>query len=168
LTVIARQSQIPHGSTGFGAAETSNVSYFERRTFLKRCATLLPLLGALALLVLGEQKVHSQEEAAPRTVQVQVVITDKALQAEKEIPPFKREDVKVKPGKNSLRVRQLIPAEGTNAALQLMILIDDTLNTSVGNNFEDLKKFLCAQPPSTVIAVGYRSNAGATWFKTLS
>jgi hypothetical protein len=41
-----------------------------------------------------------------------------------------------------------------------MILIDDTLNTSVGNNLNDVKEFVSAQPASSVIAVGYMSNAG--------
>jgi hypothetical protein len=136
------------------------IPLLERRTSLKRYKTLLILIGALGLLVLGEQKVRSQEKASQSTVQVHVVITDEALQTDKELPPLKPEDVKVKQGKNFLKVTHLIPAEGTNAALQLMILIDDTLNTSVGNNLEDLKKFIGAQPPSTVIAVGYMSNAG--------
>ena len=40
-----------------------------------------------------------------------------------------------------------------------MILIDDTLNTpAVGNNLNDLKAFIGAQPPSTVI-VSPTSNA---------
>ena len=55
---------------------------------------------------------------------------------------------------------QVIPSQGDNAALQLMILIDDTLNTqAVGNNLNDLKAFIGAQPPSTVIGVAYMSNA---------
>jgi hypothetical protein len=55
----------------------------------------------------------------------------------------------------------LIPAQGDNAALQLMILIDNVLNASpVGNNLNDFKDFIKAQPPSTVVAVGYMSNAG--------
>ena len=64
------------------------------------------------------------------------------------------------PGKSFLQITQLIPAQGENAALQLMILIDDTLDTSVGNSLKDLKDFISAQPPSTVIAIGYMSNAG--------
>jgi hypothetical protein len=59
-----------------------------------------------------------------------------------------------------LKVTQLIPAQGDNAALQLMILIDDTLNTSVGNNLNDIKDFVQAQPPSTIVGIGYMSNAG--------
>jgi hypothetical protein len=97
---------------------------------------------------MGEQKARPQEKPAPGTVQVHVVITDEALQADKELPPLQREDVKVKQGKNFLGVTQVIPAEGANAALQLMILIDDTLNTSLGNNLTDLKNFISAQPPS--------------------
>jgi hypothetical protein len=67
--------------------------------------------------------------------------------------------VKVKQGKNFLQVTQLIPAQGDNAALQLMILIDDTLNPSVGNNLTDVKDFISAQPPSALIGVAYMSNA---------
>ena len=118
------------------------------------------LLGACWLLAVGEQHARSQEKPAPSTVQVHVVITDEALLADKELPPLQREDVKVKQGKNFLKVAQVIPAEGANAALQLMTLIDDTLNTSVGNNLTDIKSFISAQPPSTVIGVGYMSNAG--------
>jgi len=127
---------------------------------MRRCKALLLSLSVLGLLTMSEQKARSQEKPASGTVQVHVVITDEALQADKELPPLQREDVKVKQGKNFLKVTQLIPAEGANAALQLMILIDDTLDTSVGNNLEDLKKFIIAQPPSTIIAIGYMSNAG--------
>jgi hypothetical protein len=39
-----------------------------------------------------------------------------------------------------LQVTQVIPAEGQAAALQLMILIDDALNTSIGNHLNDIKE----------------------------
>jgi hypothetical protein len=53
----------------------------------------------------------------------------------------------------------LIPAQGDNAALQLFILIDDTLGSGIGNNLNDIRDFINAQPASTVVAVGYMSNA---------
>jgi hypothetical protein len=53
----------------------------------------------------------------------------------------------------------LIPARGDNAALQLFILIDDTLDSRIGNNLNDVRDFINAQPASTVIGVGYMSNA---------
>ena len=78
--------------------------------------TLLTLLGVLGLLAVG-QRARTQEKPAPGTIQVHVVITDEALQPDKELPPLQREDVKVKQGKNFLKVTQLIPAEEANAAL---------------------------------------------------
>jgi hypothetical protein len=102
---------------------------------------------------------NAQEKSQTKTASVHVVITDAALREDKELPPLQKEDVKVKQGKKFLTVTQLIPAQADNAALQLMILIDDTLNSSVGNNLTDIKDFINAQPPSTVIGVGYMANA---------
>ena len=117
-------------------------------------------LGVLCVLALSGRFVSAQEKAAPSTAQVHVVITDMALRSDSEVPRLKPEEVKVKQGKTFLQVTQLIPAQGDNAALQLMILIDDTLNTqAIGNNLNDVKEFIKAQPPSTVVAVGHMSNA---------
>src|ERR1700680_4930028 len=91
----------------------------------------LTLLGTLCFLTLISPIAHSQDKSAAKTVPVHLVITDAAVRDENELPPLQREDVKVKQGKNFLQVTQLIPAQGDNAALQLMILIDDTLNPSV-------------------------------------
>lgn len=107
----------------------------------------------------GAQVAYAQTNSTS-AVQVHLVITDAALRDDAELPPLKKEDVKVKQGKNFLSVSQVIPAQGDNAALQLVILIDDTLNTSEGNNLIDLKEFIKAQPASTLIGVGYMSNAG--------
>ena len=118
-------------------------------------------LAVLCALTLSGRFVNSQERTTLNAVQVHVVITDAGAQSDTEVPRLKQEEVKVKQGKTFLQVMQLIPAQGDNAALQLMILIDDVLNTSaVGNNLNDIKEFIKAQPPSTVVAVGYMSSAG--------
>ena len=119
----------------------------------------LSVVAMFCALTLISQIGNSQEKPAPKTVPVHVVITDAALREDKELPPLQKEDVKVKQGKNFLQVTQVIPAQGDNAALQLMILIDDTLNTSVGNNLTDIKDFISAQPASTLIGVAYMANA---------
>ena len=120
---------------------------------------VLTLLGTLGPLTFGGQPVRGQGNAASSPVQAHVVITDMALRDDSELPRLRQENVKVRQGRNSLQVRQLIPAEGDNAALQLMILIDDTLNPSIGNNLSDIRDFINGQPPTTVIGVGYMSNA---------
>lgn len=113
------------------------------------------------LLTFGTFALTAQEnpKATPTTAEVHVVITDLALRGDSELPRLKQDDVKVKQGKTFLQVTQLIPAQGDNAALQLMILIDDTLDPVIGGNLNELKEFIKAQPSTTVMAIGYMSNA---------
>jgi hypothetical protein len=101
-----------------------------------------------------------QEKTAPRAVQVHLVITAEAQKEDSELPALRQDDVKVKQGKSFLQVTQLIPARGDTAGLQLFILVDDTLDSHVGNNLNDIRDFIGAQPPATLIGIGYMSNAG--------
>ena len=128
---------------------------------MKERTAVISLLIAFCILTTATPSAHPQDNVDAAGVQVHLVITDMALQQDKELPRLQKEDVKVKLGKNAATVTQLIPARDESAALQLMILIDDTLNTSaVGNNLNDLKEFISAQPASTIVAIGYMSNAG--------
>lgn len=123
---------------------------------MKNSPRVLPVLFALALAV---QTLHAQEKAASKSTEVHVVITDMALSSDGDVPRLRPGEVKVKQGKTVLQVTELIPAQGDNAALQLMILIDDTLTAAVGNNLNDVREFIKAQAAATVIGVGYMSNA---------
>lgn len=115
-------------------------------------------------LVLG-----AQEKAVPSTAEVHVVITDAGQRSDAEVPRLRQDEVKVKQGKTFLQVTQLIPAQGDNAALQLMVLIDDTLDpSSAGNNLNDVKEFIKAQPSTTVVGVGYMSNAGVNMIQNFT
>jgi hypothetical protein len=118
------------------------------------------LLGTICLVAFSGLVLNAQEKVASTTAEVHVVITDAGLRTDAEVPRLKQGEVRVKQGKTNLQVTQVIPAQGDNAGLQLMILIDDTLNTSaVGNNLTDIKEFVKAQPSSTVVAIAYMSNA---------
>jgi hypothetical protein len=121
-------------------------------------AIFIPL-ATLCALTLTAPIVRAQAKSSAGAVQVHLVITNEAVSGDKEVPTLQSGDVKVKQGKDFLPVSQLIPARGDNAALQLFILIDDTLDSTVGNNLNDVRDFINAQPPSTVIAVGYMANA---------
>jgi hypothetical protein len=115
-------------------------------------------LVALAVLGFQAQIVHSQAASASGKVQVHMVITNEALQAGDDVPVLKPENVQVKQGKTTVRVTHVIPAQGENAALQLFILIDDTCDSSIGNNLNDIRDFVNAQPATTAVAIGYMSN----------
>ena len=124
---------------------------------MRKAIASISLFGTFCILELGWQTANSQGASM---VQVHMVITDAAFRTEKSLPALNAENVKVRRGKGFLSVAQVIPAQGENTALQLMILIDDTLNTSaVGNNLTELKAFIGDQPSSTVIGVAYMSNA---------
>ena len=119
------------------------------------------LLGTLLISVFVPGHLQAQSNNAPSGAMVHVVITDMALQDNNDLPPLLKDDIKVSQGKTNYTVTQFIPARDQNAGLQLMIMIDDTLNIqAVGNNLTDLKEFVKAQPPATAIAIGYMSNAG--------
>jgi hypothetical protein len=126
------------------------------RSYIAALATLC----ALCALTLTAPIAVSQESSTKGSVQVHLVITNEAVRGDGDVPTLQSGDVKVKQGKTFLRVNQLIPAKGDNAALQLFILVDETLGSGVvGNNLNDIRDFINAQPASTVIAVGYMANA---------
>jgi hypothetical protein len=125
---------------------------------MKTYMAVLGPLSVLCALTLTASIAQSQDKAAQSSVQVHLVVTNEAASGD-EVPTLQQGDVKVKQGKSFLKVNQLIPAKGDNAALQLFILIDDTLDTRNGNNINDIRDFINAQPASTVIGVGYMSNA---------
>jgi hypothetical protein len=124
---------------------------------MKKFNAVLAVVGLLCVVAVAGGIAYSQ--AKPSTVQVHMVITDQALNDNSEIPILSSENVQVKQGKNVLRVEQLVPARDDNAALQLFVLIDDTCDTGIGNNLNDLRDFINAQPATTMVGVAYMSNA---------
>jgi hypothetical protein len=126
---------------------------------MKNYTPALGFLGIFCALTLTVPAVQSQEKSTQGSVQVHLVITNEAERGDSEVPALQSGDVKVKQGKNFLKVSQLIPAQGENATLQLFVLIDDTLGSSIGNNLNDIRDFISAQPAAAAIAVGYMSNA---------
>jgi hypothetical protein len=119
----------------------------------------LSSLGIFCVLFFAATFLRAQASSAAGTAQVYTVITNEALHGDGDPPMLEAGDAKVRQGKTPLKVDQLIPARGDNAALQLFILIDDTLDSGIGNSLNDIRDFINAQPATTVIAVGYMSNA---------
>jgi hypothetical protein len=126
---------------------------------MKKHSAVLAVVGALFVLAVGARIAYSQAKPASGTVQVHMVITDQAANEDSEMPPLTAGNVQVKQGKNILKVDQVIPARDDNAALQLFILIDETCDTGIGNNLNDLRDFINAQPATTMVGIAYMSNA---------
>jgi hypothetical protein len=54
-----------------------------------------------------------------------------------------------------------VPAQGQQAGLDLIILVDDALDSSVGIQLDPLAKFIRSLPPTTRVAVAYARNGNA-------
>jgi hypothetical protein len=76
---------------------------------------------------------------------------------DKQPPPLKKEDVQLYQGKEQVQVADWKRGE----TLYLAVLIDDSLESSVANQWGDLKAFFMAQPENTYIAVAYARNGSA-------
>lgn len=72
-------------------------------------------------------------------------------------PPIKKDDVQLFKGKERVQVADWKRGE----TLFLAILIDDSLDQEVASQWNDLKAFIDAQPPTTYVAVAYSRNASA-------
>src|SRR5882762_5444082 len=99
----------------------------------------------------------SAQQSASGTVPVSTIVSVEARHG-KDIPVVNREDVRVFEGHNRLKVTDWIPLQGDQSSLELFVLIDDASNTNLASQFEDIRHFMNAQPPATVIAVGYIQN----------
>lgn len=76
-------------------------------------------------------------------------------------PTVNREDVKVFEGHDQDTVTDWIPAQGDRAALEFFLLLDDNSSSSLGSQLEDLRQFIAAQPPTTLIGIAYMQNGTA-------
>jgi hypothetical protein len=109
------------------------------------------LVIASAVLTLGSLCVRSQEAGM---VPVHMVVTVEARHGG-QVPVVRHEDVTVYQGRNRAQVTDWVPLQGERAGLQLFVLLDDSLDTSIGSQLEDLRQFILSQPPTTLVAVGY-------------
>jgi hypothetical protein len=71
--------------------------------------------------------------------------------------PLNKNDVQLYEGKERVQVADWKRGE----ALFLAVLIDDSLESNVANQWGDLKAFFMAQPENTLIAVAYARNGAA-------
>jgi hypothetical protein len=84
------------------------------------------------------------------------------------VPVIGREDVLVYEGRDRDQVTDWVPAQGDHAALELVVMLDDGSNISLGSQLEDLRQFITAQPASTKIAVAYMQDGIARMEQNLT
>lgn len=96
-------------------------------------------------------------QSSPDTVPVTTVVSVEAKHG-KQVPTIYKEDVRVLQGNDRLKVQDWVPCTGEPAGLELYLIIDDATDSSLGLQFDDVKKFINTQPPTTTLALGYIRN----------
>jgi hypothetical protein len=107
-------------------------------------------LGAVLLLT---TPVASKAQTSP-TAAGSTTFTVTAVGKKETAPPIAKDDVQLFQGKE----RKQIGNWQKGDQLYMAILIDDSLDTVAGGQWDYLKEFINAQPPTTYMAVGYLRN----------
>lgn len=99
----------------------------------------------------------SQQAPGPGTVPVSMIVSVEARHGA-EVPVIHKEDVRVTHGQDRLSVVGWTPCLSEQTGPELFVLVDEAINTDIGLQFADVKKFMEAQSPTAVIGVGYARN----------
>jgi hypothetical protein len=114
--------------------------------------------GSLLVAALAVAAVMPLASKAAAADSAAVAMTVTAVGKKDTQPPaLKKEDVQLYQGKEKVQVADWKRGE----TLFLAVLIDDSLESSVANQWGDLKAFFMAQPENTYIAVAYARNGSA-------
>ncbi|HKN24787.1 MAG TPA: hypothetical protein VJX72_08070 [Candidatus Acidoferrum sp.] len=106
-------------------------------------------LGGLLLFSPGSVRAQTKPAASGT-----VTFTVTAVGKKESAPPIGKDDVQLFQGKE----RKQIGDWKKEDQLYLAILIDSSIDTGAGGQWDYLKEFIMAQPASTSIAVGYLQN----------
>ena len=88
---------------------------------MKNCKMASGLFCVICLSALSAGIAYPQVKATLNTFQVHMVITDQAFSDNDEPPVLRGENVQVKQGENSLKMEQVISAQGDIPSLSLFI-----------------------------------------------
>ncbi len=121
----------------------------------------------LAVITLLSTLVVAQETAPAPGVPVSMVVTVEPRHGS-SAPMIDARDVMVYLKHERAKVTDWVPLKDARAGLQLFLLIDDSSNTSLGSQLEDLKQFITSQPATTEIGVAYMQNGTAMVLQNLT
>jgi hypothetical protein len=99
----------------------------------------------------------SPQSPSAGTIPVTTVVSVEAKYG-KQPPEIQRQDVRAFLNGKRVSVADWVPLRGDKAGLELFVLIDESINQNVALQFDDLRHFMNAQPPTTSLGVGYMRN----------
>jgi hypothetical protein len=133
---------------------------FLKGEIMNTCRVIANTVWILTICANAVPRSLAQQAAAASGVPAHMVVTVEPHRGS-DVPTVNREDVMVYEGKDRDRVTEWIPAQGEHAALEFFILLDDGSDSSLGQQLQDLRKFIEGQPASTKIGIAYMQNGTA-------
>jgi len=112
---------------------------------------------AAASLAISAVFAVAQNKAPVSGVPVRMVVTVEAYDG-KDIPALNRDDVMVFERQDRAQVTEWIALQGDHARLELYVLVDDAVSSSVGIQLSDIRRFIEQQTAASAIGIGYLRN----------
>jgi len=120
---------------------------------------------ALAVTSVIPMEAQQAEKAAGKPVTMTVTAN---VANDKRMPVINADDIVIKQGKERLKATDWVAAKGDRAGLELFVLVDDSSDVRLGSQLNDLASFIKAQPPTTLVGVGYMRNGTVQIAQNLS
>ena len=122
------------------------------RTFRWRPILFLFIVTTVVL------SLQAKAPTPPEGVAVRMVVTASGVD-DGGVPEVSMRDVQISQRRQTLKVTGWTPARGDHAGLNMFLLIDDASDRSLGSQLNELRDFINAQAPSTLVGIGYMRNA---------
>jgi hypothetical protein len=114
--------------------------------------TLRAAMGLAAALLMTVAPAFGQGE---KEGQGQAVVTILPKHDGGEVPNISAQDVKLKIDGKDASVSNLVALRGAHDNLEMVVLIDGSARSSLGNQLDELSKFITSLPPNARVAVAY-------------
>jgi hypothetical protein len=129
------------------------------RTFMHNFG--LKTILAATLIYAISFPAFGQEEPAFPAIPIKTIVTVEPRHG-KDVPNVRAEDIVVSQGKQRDKVISLQPVEASESAIQLFVLIDDSLsNTDIGTKLGEIRSFIASQPSNVETGIAYMRNGTA-------
>jgi hypothetical protein len=130
---------------------------------MKKYATFVRAgLGLLLAAMTAGDALRAQggPESGADLIRVTVTVTS----SDKNAPPaLEKRDVLVRQENDRRPVVDWVAAQDDRAALDFAILIDDSLDSGIGNQFDDIRAFLRSLPATARVGVAYSAHGSVAW-----
>jgi hypothetical protein len=90
---------------------------------------------------------------------IQIVLTEEPKRGV-SLPDLESRDLVMTIDKDRVKATDLVPIRPGAAALEFLIVIDDGLDPVIGNQLQDISRFIQGLPQSAYVGIGYMRNGG--------